>query len=342
MGKILVGCWDCDYCRADHISGAEKICPRCGKPRGRDVTFYMGESKEYVKDPEHVNKNPDWLCPYCNTLNPDENKFCSACGAAREESEANYFESKENEKKKKAELEAKLNQGRENSSGSRSAGKSRMPLLLVMLALIAAMIFMTMPHKKGMKVDSKTWERSISIEKYQEVKESSWNLPGGARNVTSREEVYTYNHVLDHYETRTRQVAERVFDGYDTEIEYKDLGNGLFEEVEHQIPRYRTEYHTETYEEPIYIDIPVFEKKYYYSIMRWLYDRDETTSGADSEPYYAELNLPETERESGRRERYWIISGGKKYKISYDLWNQIKTGSKIKVTIHSDEILELN
>ena len=87
MGKIVVGCWDCDYCGADRISGEVKICPKCGKPRGKDITFYMAGPKEYVKDPDKINKNPDWLCPYCNTLNPDDSKFCTACGAARAESD---------------------------------------------------------------------------------------------------------------------------------------------------------------------------------------------------------------------------------------------------------------
>ena len=198
-----------------------------------------------------------------------------------------------------------------------------------------------MPKTKGLHVDAKSWERSISIERYQEVKDSSWNLPDGAWDVTSRDEVYTYNHVLDHYETRTREVSEQVLDGYDTEIEYRDLGNGYYEEIEHQVPRYRTEYHTETYEEPVYVDVPVFAKKYYYSIMKWLYDRDEVTSGTDTEPYFAELSLPDTERESGRSEKYWILSGDKQYRIKYDLWQQVNTGSDIKATVKGGEIVEL-
>ena len=344
MAKIVVGCWDCDYCGADRISGEIKICPNCGKPRGKDIKFYMAGPKNYVEDPDKVNKNPDWLCPYCNTLNPDENKFCSACGAAREESELNYFESKEKDRKKQEEREAAkkaeaASQG--NGGGGTRSGGSRLPLFLGLVAVVAILIFLMMPKTKGMHVDSKLWERSIQVERYQEVQESSWNLPDGAMNVSSRDEVYTYNHVLDHYETRTEEVPEQVLDGYDTETEYVDLGNGLFEEVEHQYPRYRTEYHTETYEVPIYVDIPVYAKKYYYTIMKWRYDRDETTSGADNEPYFADLNLPDTERECGRREQYWIVSGDKKYVISYDLWNQVRTGSDIKATTHSGEILEL-
>ena len=345
MGKIVVGCWDCDYCGADRISGEIKICPNCGKPRGKDVTFYLAGPKNYVEDPDKINKNPDWVCPYCQTLNPDDNKFCTACGAAREESKTDYFESKEQdrEREEKREADKKKAEGPAYAAANASAGasKSRLPLFIGLFVALALLIYLVMPKTKGMHVDSKTWERSISIERYQEVKESSWNLPDGAWNVTSREEIYTYNHVLDHYETRTREVSEQVLDGYDTEIEYRDLGNGYYEEIEHQVPRYRTEYHTETYEEPVYVDVPVFAKKYYYSIMKWLYDRDEITSGADNEPYYADLNLAEEERESGRSEQYWILSGDKRYRISYSLWEQIKTGSDIKATVQGGEIIEL-
>ena len=339
MGKIVVGCWDCDYCGADRISGEIKICPHCGKPRGKDITFYMAGPKNYVTDPDKINKNPDWLCPYCNTLNPDDNKFCSACGAAREESEENYFENKEKEKERREQQEAL--KPKEQDTSSRSAARSRLPLFIGLFAALALLVFLLMPKTKGLHVDAKSWERSVKVERYQEVQDSSWDLPDGAWNVTSREEVYTYNHILDHYETRTREVSEQVLDGYDTEVEYRDLGNGYYEEIEHQVPRYRTEYHTETYEEPVYVDVPVFAKKYYYSIMKWLYDRDEVTSGTDTEPYYAELTLSDTERESGRSEQYWILSGDKRYRISYDLWQQIKTGSDIKATVGGGEIIEL-
>ena len=187
MGKIVVGCWDCDYCGADRISGEIKICPHCGKPRGKDITFYMAGPKHYVEDPDKVNKNPDWLCSYCNTLNPDENKFCSACGASREDSELNYFQNKEREKKKEQELKEKLNSEKPQT---RSGGRSRLPLLLGIAAALALLIFMMMPKTKGLQVDSKTWERTIAIERYQEVQENGWTLPEDAWDVTTRQEVY--------------------------------------------------------------------------------------------------------------------------------------------------------
>ena len=305
MGKIVVGCWDCDYCGADRISGEIKICPNCGKPRGKDVTFYMAGPKNYVEDPDKINKNPDWVCPYCQTLNPDDNKFCSACGSAREESDTNYFESKEKDREREEKREEDRRKAEGTDLAARASGRSRLPLILILLAIFGLMVFAFMPKTRKMHVDSKTWERKVSIERYQEVRESSWNLPDGAWDVTSR------------------------------------VGNGYYEEIEHQVPRYRTEYHTETYQEPVYVDIPVFAKKYYYSIMKWLYDRDEVTSGADNEPYYAELNLPDNERESGRSEQYWILSGDKRYRVNYDLWKQIKTGSDIRATVGNGEIISI-
>jgi hypothetical protein len=75
--------------------------------------------------------------------------------------------------------------------------------------------------------------------------------------------------------------------------------------------------------------------------MKWKFDRDEVTEGADTEPYFADLDLPETEREIERIERYWIISGGHTYKIPYDLWQQVEKGTRIKAVVQNGEILEL-
>ena len=344
--KIVVGVWDCAYCGADKISGEIQVCPHCGKPRGSDVKFYMAGPKQYVKDPDKVSRNPDWLCSYCDTLNPDENKYCSSCGASRADSELNYFQNKE--KKEREEAEEKRRQEMQNNGAregdgpaGRSKGPGRLPLIAGILLVIGILAFMMMPKNKKMQVDGKTWERTVDIEQYTQVDESGWTLPDGAYDVSSREEISGYTQVLDHYETREREVAEEVFDGYDTEVSYKDLGNGHFEEIEEQVPRYRTEYHTETYEEPVYISVPVYDTKYYYHIKKWVYERTETTSGTDDEPYFAAPDLTGDEREGKKTESYSVTSGGKTYKVSFDLWQQIETGSGVRAVIQGGEIVQL-
>ena len=64
MGKIVVGCWDCDYCGADRISGEIKICPHCGKPvinisRGIEVgnIFQLGTKYSETMDFKYTDEN---------------------------------------------------------------------------------------------------------------------------------------------------------------------------------------------------------------------------------------------------------------------------------------------
>ncbi len=346
--NIIVGCWDCAYCGADRIRGDIRICPNCGKPRGSDVTFYMAGPKEYVKDPETVEKEPDWLCSYCDTLNPASSGTCSSCGASREDSELNYFQNKEKKEQREAEEKKRREQAQDSHvsvtrpSARTDSGHLRRNLFLAAaLVAVIALIFSALPRNRKIHVDSRTWERTVTIDRYQKVQESGWEIPGGAEDVTSRQEIYGYDRVLDHYEWVTYEIAEQVPDGYDTYVTYEDLGNGYFEEVEHSTPRYRTEYRTETRQEPVYVDLPVYRTKYYYSIMRWKYDREETTWGANDEPYFAQPQLPDTERISGRTEQYWIISGNDRYSISYDLWQQVTTGSNIEVRTRDGRIEEL-
>lgn len=140
-------------------------------------------------------------------------------------------------------------------------------------------------------------ERVISIEDYKTVEESGWSLPSNARLQNSNTEIRTYNKVFDHYETRTRQISEQVLDHYETRVTgTRDLGNGYFEEITTQVPIYRTEYRTETYQEPVYRNEPVYDTKYYYEIEKWVVTRSVKTSGNDKEATWGDVVLVGKER----------------------------------------------
>lgn len=113
-------------------------------------------------------------------------------------------------------------------------------------------------------------------------------MPANARLDHTAIEFHHYQSVLDHYETRTRTYTELVLDGYDTH--YEDNGNGTAQLV--QTPRYRTETRTETYQEPVYRNDPVYQTKYYYYIDRWKVIDTKTTSGTTRSAYWPELDLP--------------------------------------------------
>ena len=93
-----VNAWDCPYCDKKEIRGDTAVCPACGRPRGQ-VKFYMkGQAQnqerraddvadiEYVDEEKakYVNRNPDWYCSFCETLNSDNAETCRSCGAVYE------------------------------------------------------------------------------------------------------------------------------------------------------------------------------------------------------------------------------------------------------------------
>ena len=144
---------------------------------------------------------------------------------------------------------------------------------------------------------------------------------------------------MDHYETKTRQVAKQRLAGYETYVSgYRDLGNGYFEEITSKRPIYETYYETETYQEPVYRNEPVYATKYYYEIDKWLYERTVSTSGKDKNPYWGEPNLCDNERVSNKTEKYYIMglnSKGKERKVSLDyaLWKDLNLNQKVKMRI---------
>lgn len=103
MGKIAEGVWDCRYCKTVRILGRHRECPHCGKPRDSSTTFYMTDKPMYVPEEKakEISRNPDWVCRFCDCLNPDTTKVCISCGASRTAENLNYFENQK-EKQKQA------------------------------------------------------------------------------------------------------------------------------------------------------------------------------------------------------------------------------------------------
>lgn len=342
MGKIITGCWDCQYCGTTRISGDLRDCPNCGRPRDKDVKFYIGDPANYAEDPDKVSKDPDWLCPYCDSLNPASERVCQSCGAVRDQNTADYFENQRQRAEEKARVEAGTMQQKPQAAAPSARGKKPLIFLIIAAALIALVVFLVMPKKASLEIATLNWERTVEVEHYTEVEDSDWYLPEEAYNVTRTTEIYGYEQVFDHYETRSRQVAEQVFDGYDTSYSYRDLGNGHFEQVENRTPKYRTEYRTETYQEPIYRNEPIYKTRYHFLIMRWVTDHVEATAGENDEPYYASIEVSDTVREGARTEKYWLTdTEGKTYDISYDLWKNLEAGQKINAKVQYGTIISI-
>lgn len=364
MGRLIEGFWDCNSCGKTGIGGSIQVCPGCGKPRDKETKFYLDPTKSrYVPKNKsaQINRNPDWVCEYCNGLNSDNDTYCSSCGSPRTSENLNYFENHEKRKTSAESSQKKANRVSSivesdtqtvtntqaytsnsnyeeynsvpNHTSNRFSNTTRIVLMvLIPILLIAGLIYLFIPKEQELTVQSFSWKRSIEIERFQTVNENGWSVPSGGRVLYTNWEFYTYRDVLDHYETRTREVAKERIVGYEEYVTgYRDLGNGYFEEITSEKPIYETYYETEYYEEPVYRSEPVYQTKYYYEIDKWLYERTITTSGNDKNPYWGETNLHSDERISNKSEQYVANCVDKKDKthiinLSYDDWGSLDIG----------------
>ena len=368
--RIIEGVWDCPYCGTTDIGGLTKHCPECGHPQDKGTKFRMGTKKHYLSDDEieSVGTSPDWACDYCGSLNNAKYIYCSNCGASREKGNKDYFQLRdaEHEKANPANKDNDDLRGKDQNFGvssknttsvcdekeeesSKISGMkyllfenkykiaSAIAATLAVILIILGLFTIFSPKQYSGVVSDKSWERSIDIEQYKTLRESDWYLPAGGRLVYTATEIRSYQSVLDHYETRSRQVSYQVQDGYD--ISYSDNGNGTF--TEHQTPRYRTEYKTEYYQEPVYRQEPVYDTKYYYDIDRWVYGRSIKTSGKDDEPYWGHVKLQEQERRGKKHEKYLMcVNVNKKnntktykYKCPEDEWNEYRVDDHVHITV---------
>jgi len=340
MGKIIEGYWDCPQCGTQKIKGRFRYCKSCGRPRGKNVKFYMIEKDNYVDNPEKISKEPDWYCSFCQSLNPAAATTCESCGASQEDSDKNYFdllEEAENEKKEKERLEREIEnktteiedemeddvrseydfKNAKRNPYHNSNHNDNFPFnfqkifaglaaALTAILLVCGLVWLFTPKETVLKIQDKAWERSIEIEEYKTVRESDWHIPSGGRLAYTKSEIHHYDQVLDHYETVTEQKSERYISGYETVVTgHRDLGNGYFEEITSQQPIYDTRYWTETHEEPVYVSVPRYRDKYYYDIERWVHKTWKKSSGTTDDPYWPELDLKaETERSGAKKASY--------------------------------------
>jgi len=353
MGRIIEGFWDCKSCNAKGIRGGIRECPNCGKARDENTTFYLDlEKKQYVpkEQEKNINRNPDWVCKYCNQLNSDNDKVCVSCGASRTEQNLNYFENHNKrineEKEKSSQDEINNQESKHHVSNSSFTLKnfifSKIGVILIALAIIlgiSGIVYLLIPKVHELTITEMSWQRSIDIDRYQTVEENDWYLPSGARLLYSQEELSRYEQVLDHYETKTRQVARQRISGHEDYVSgYRDLGNGYFEEIISSRPIYETYYETEEYQEPVYRDEPIYQTKYYYEIDKWIYERSVKTNGVNKTPYWGDVTLDSDEKISRQSENYYITGLNKKNKsskvsLSFDDWNSLEVGQTVKVKV---------
>ncbi len=357
--SIQEGRWDCDSCGTTGLRGRDMSCPNCGARRPEGVKFYLADDSEYVTDEtrlEEARAGADWVCEWCGASNrAGLLETCSQCGAERGTSPSQQV--------KEYSLEEAPDSG-DNTIERRPPPpdpreqKSAPPLwknplvlgaVAVVLLACIGVAFLLMPREVEATVSGVSWERTIDVEQYQTVTETDWDVPTDGRVVEEWEEVHHVEQVLVRYETKTREVTEQVKVGTEEYVCGKrDLGNGYFEDKYCTRDKYESRTTTETYEEPVYRDDPVYETKYRYEVDKWETERIETAAGKDYNPVWPEVNLKEgegigAEREGQRSETYLVHFTQKDKNKTYDVameedvWKTYQPGQTHKLKVSGDE-----
>ncbi|HEX8391076.1 MAG TPA: hypothetical protein VF665_01865 [Longimicrobium sp.] len=338
---IREGRWDCPTCGTVGVLGRQVNCPNCATPRPEGVRFYLPEDAAEVTDSAHLARaraGADWICEHCDSSTPAAEIRCSGCGAERGSSPAQGTHDYD--------LDDIPRDGRERRAAPQPAlaaaapRRRRWKTPAFVVALVAGVMWCNGSKKVEATVAAADWERAVEVQDYRTVREEDWSVPQGGRQQRSWRAIRDYRQVLDHYENRTRQVSERVQTGTRTyTCGSRDLGNGHFEDRTCTEPEYTTKYRTESYQEPIYRQEPIYDTKFAYEIERWLPNDTVWARGnAAREPSWPAVKLDDKEREGARIEKYVLHfrdKDGKTYQVEVplDRFSRYRPGQAVQLRV---------
>lgn len=314
---IREGRWDCQYCGTIGNMGRDRSCGNCGRSRPEGTKFYLADDAE-VSDKrllEQARLGPNWICQFCHTSNAANITVCGSCGASREDASPSQQVKDYALGEAPTSGDMDLDQKPQAIKPGKSSAKlppiaiigGAAAFLLLCIVLIAFFAIFG-GKKEEASVSGFEWQRLVKVETFQTVTEEDWQLPVGGRLLSQREEIHHYDQVLEGYETSQREVSEQVQVGERTYVcGQRDLGNGFFEDIECTEPVYETQSRTETYQEPIYASMPVYQPLYSYEIDKWVEVRTEEASGRDHSPFWPRADLSSDEREGDKSEKYIVI-----------------------------------
>jgi hypothetical protein len=341
---VRVGRWDCPTCGNKMILGPETRCPNCGSSRPENVRFYLPTDAEIVEDEARLKEakaGPDWICGYCTTQNKALVKDCSGCGNTRDHTsqEVRLEEREYNTREIPRDSFAPERTIHPLEQQAMQPPKKRRPfrwiLLLGLIGLVGMLLLRSFPKEIEVSVVAFQWERQIQLQHNEPVQKEDWSVPNGAFEVSSFRAIRSYNQVLRGYETRTRDVRVKV--GEERYVCGQiDKGNGYF--VDKYCTRAIYETRQETYEQPVYDQVPVYDTKYRFKVMEWVNDRILKSSGKNQEakwPNAPPQPDPQNWREGAKQELYQISvreDDGDLHleTIPFARWSKLKRGDKIK------------
>lgn len=368
MSEILLGCWDCNSCNTKGVPGDKYKCQKCGANRPDDVEFYLPDNAPIITNQEEItkaNSGPDWKCYYCNSSVSALKSDCENCGSARPEfgerqAVTETITDKATGQKTTAQVGSNFKRLDDDnvSAATVPAPALRKPyfdtrktyalaLILSGLLSLAGIIWLCQSTDVPAEITGHSWQRIQHIEEYKTLSDGGWSYPNDAFDISQSPRIHHYNHVIDHYTTRT--VTERVQTGserYQSGTRTVNLGNGRFrrESVYSSRPIYSNR--TRQVSEPVYRDDPVYATYYCYHINRWVNATPLVTSANNKNPIWPDISTIHSgvavgcQRPSNREEKYIVslktiedTSRNLEYNLPISQWLNLQLKQKIIATI---------
>ncbi len=311
--------WDCPACGTKKLLGVtHKFCPNCGHPQDAKYRYFPSEEEQIaVKD--HLYYGVDKICPACHAPNSANAEFCTQCGSPLEGAQQVTLR----QEQVRGDgftfaSETKADAKRERDTASSPIPKpeklprppfwkTRLGIGLMaggsaLFAFIATALFWNKTVE--VNVTGHTWERVINIEDYNWRSRSDWcdTMPSDGVVTARSREIRSYTQVADGESCSNKRV---------------DQGDGSF-----RVERVCT---------TNYKDVPVYDTKCYYRVLRWEFKRKAKSNGtnATDEPYWPQTNIqacsitsPGCEREGGREQTYTVhfknTTDGSTYKCEFE------------------------
>lgn len=342
---IRVGRWDCETCDTKGILGPETKCNNCGSPRPENVKFYLPDDAAEVTDEQKIEEahaGADWVCSHCGSHSKHWATRCQSCGSPKDvagdgdkhlEEKITYFN--EQDRPKSSDGPRKQGIREQRIAPPRQKSKMSKYLIFAVLLIVGFIALNFISSEVDLQVKEHRWERKVAMEEYKRVTEEDWSVPQGGELIKSFQAVHHNDKRLIGHETKTRTKRVKVGDER-YKCGTKDKGNGYFEDVYCTRPVY--ENREETYQEPIYELVPVYQTKYRYSIMRWIGIDPLFAKSTGKNVYWPEppSNLRSDKFRQGKRsEKYTLIvmdHNGENHEeeVSFQFWNDTPEGGTIK------------
>lgn len=277
--------WNCGSCGTAELLGVtHRHCPNCGAAQDPKARYFPPAGNE-VATKGHVFVGKDRICKACNTPGAANIKFCGSCGCPTDgNSEVELIKdghSKKNSSAQDAQQKQLHRQQQQQQQKGAAARKLNIKFLAGLgVAILLGLASFIVTFEKEVIVTDHSWERSIEVEAFREVSESSeCSAVPSSGKVTRR-----------YQDQRSRQVSDGQECSESCSTVRVDHGDGSFG-TENQCntvcsAKYRTEYYTVS--------------MCAYDIGRWVVARTERTSGRlAQEPKWPIISLAKSKGKYG-------------------------------------------